>query len=84
VSVWSQTGTQLREPRTAEGEAITDLAGVGGEREWWWWNPHARVGHLRVAVTADEHRLLPPGMAEFDAGETGPERVRRRPRRAHK
>lgn len=54
------------------------LRGVGGEREWWMWNPDALVGHLRVGVTEDEFAALAPLRAVDDAGETGPERPRTR------
>lgn len=52
--------------------------GVGGEHEWWFWNPRACVGHLRVPVTAAEALLIPPGLATSDAGESGPQRRRTR------
>jgi len=76
VSVWSGAGKQVSVPGLAEKEAVRCLRGVGGDREWWIWNEEARVGHLRVAVTGAENALLPPGMAEHDAGDTGPERGR--------
>lgn len=60
----------------AEKEAVKVLRGVGGDREWWVWNTDAKVGHLRVPVTDTEATMLPPGMAEHDAGDTGPERPR--------
>ena len=43
-----------------------------------WFNPDALVGHLRVAVTDEEHAAMPGGIAVDDAGETGPERARTR------
>jgi hypothetical protein len=61
-----------------EKHAIKALRGVGGESEWWHWNPHARVGHLRVPVTRAEYAQMPPGQAFDDAGETGPQRTRTR------
>lgn len=76
VSVWSRAGEQVDAPAIAEAEAVRCLRGVGGSREWWTWNPAARVGHLRVGVTPDENEALPPGIAVHDAGDTGPERVR--------
>jgi hypothetical protein len=62
----------------AEKEAVRLLRGVGGQREWWTWNPRVLVGHLRVPVTPAEYRQVPPGVAAGDAGETGPERRRTR------
>jgi hypothetical protein len=77
VSVWSRRNEPVAVPEVAEREAIRCLAGVGGDREWWIWNPVARVGHLRVAVTGAEYDVIPCGVAQHDAGESGPERVRR-------
>lgn len=71
-------GGFLRSPGRLERLAVLLLAGVGGEREWWYWNPRAAVGHLRVGVTAAEVALIPPGLASTDAGESGPERRRTR------
>jgi hypothetical protein len=65
-------------PSICEPHAIRALAGVGGDREWWIWSP-ARIGHLRVAVTPEEHAAMPAGVALDDAGESGPERARRTP-----
>ena len=76
VSVWSGAGEQVSVPALAEKEAVRCLRGVGGDREWWIWNAQARVGHLRVAVTPEENAQLPPGLAEHDAGPSGPERPR--------
>ena len=77
VSVWDKHGRQVSVPELAEKEAVRTLMGVGGDREWWIWNEDAKVGHLRVAVTVEENEMLPPGMAEHDAGNSGPERGRR-------
>ena len=66
-------------PDLLESVAVRHLAGVGGDREWWLWNPDARVGHLRVPVTPDEARQIPAGCALHDAGESGPERPRTKP-----
>jgi hypothetical protein len=88
VSVWKPT-PGLRDPRhgnlrqvsvpnLAEKEAIRELRGVGGDREWWIWNDHARVGHLRLPVTAQEYSEIPCGIAVHDAGPTGIERSRSR------
>lgn len=66
------------QPVICEREAVKLLRGVGGDREWWWWNPDALIGHLRVAVTVAEHAVMPPGLAVDDAGESGPERPRTR------
>ena len=76
VSVWSRRGELVSVPALAEKEAIRCLRGVGGDREWWFWNEDALIGHLRVAVTPAENDALPCGLAEHDAGESGPERPR--------
>lgn len=76
VSVWSGAGSRVSVPDLAEKEAIRCLRGVGNDREWWIWNEEARVGHLRVGVTDTEYEAMPCGVAEHDAGETGPERHR--------
>ncbi len=79
VSAWSRRNEQKQDvPQICEREAIRCLKGVGGDREWWWFNPEALVGHLRVGVTLAENDGLPPGIAVDDAGETGPERKRSR------
>jgi hypothetical protein len=64
-------------PRIAETTAVRALAGVGGDREWWIFS-RQRVGHLRVAITPDEHDAMPTGCPVHDAGDTGPERPRTR------
>lgn len=62
--------------------AVAELRGVGGDHEWWIMRRDVGpqgvsiVGHLRVPVTPTEAHLIPPGLAEFDAGDTGPERPR--------
>lgn len=76
ISVWSQSGKRLHQPSLAEKKAITFLSGVGGEREWWYWNPVAMIGHLRIGVTDEEYAVMPPCEAVDDAGETGLERLR--------
>lgn len=73
-------GTFLHSPGRLRRVATLELAGVGGDTEWWFWNPRAGVGHLRVATTDAEFELIPPGLAESDAGETGPPERRRRPK----
>jgi hypothetical protein len=79
VSLWDGlTKAKLRSPGALERAAMRLLAPVGGEREWWIWNPRVLVGHLRVALTAEEAAVCPPGCAVADAGESGPERRRRR------
>lgn len=78
VSVWDKARRMVTQPRLAEKEAVRCLRGVGGDREWWLWNNEAQVGHLRVALTMDENKQVPCGMAEHDAGESGPERPRTR------
>jgi hypothetical protein len=65
-------------PGVCEKDAIRLLRGVGSGREWWWWNPAALIGHLRVGVTDAEYATLPELRAVDDAGETGPERPRTR------
>lgn len=59
-----------------EREAVRLLRGVGGPREWWYWNPAGLIGHLRVGVTPDEYAALPPMQTVDDAGEAGVERER--------
>lgn len=54
------------------------LTGVGGDAEYWFWNPAVLVGHLRVPVTAAEYARVPPGCVVADAGESGPRRPRTR------
>jgi hypothetical protein len=78
VSVWSRRNQRLDLPRIAETAAVRLLAGVGGDREWWLWNPDVRVGHLRVALTSEESEAMPVGCAVHDAGDSGPERARTR------
>jgi hypothetical protein len=62
--------TRVRSAGVAEREAIRALAGVGNDREWWWWN----------TVTGAELVVLGEWPGEDDAGETGPERPRTRRR----
>jgi hypothetical protein len=76
VSAWSRREAKSAQPAICEREAIRCLRGAGGDREWWFWNPDALVGHLRVGVTEAEAGRLPAGIATDDAGETGPERPR--------
>ncbi len=79
VSISRQTRTgPVDDQAMCERRAIAVLQRVGGPREWWYWNPAVRVGHLRVGVTPAEYLLVPPGCARDDAGETGPERPRSR------
>lgn len=79
ISVQGQSGP-LHQPRRCERAAVDILHGVGDPaREWWLYNPVARVGHLRVPVTAAESLLIPPGLVTTDAGETGPLRKRTQP-----
>lgn len=81
ASLWDPSGrSKLRAPGRLERAATGLLVAVGGDREWWIWRPTVQVGHLRVAVTGEEHARIPAGCAAFDAGESGPERRRRRPR----
>lgn len=79
VSVSLQVGGSWKRSRgRLERLGIALLRPVGGDTEWWWWNPTVAVGHLRVPVTADEAALIPPGCAVNDAGQTGPRRRRTR------
>jgi hypothetical protein len=67
----------LDSPLTVEEAAVKSLAGVGSASgEWWFWNPAACVGHLRVPVTVDENEQVPPGFVVDDAGEEGAWRER--------
>lgn len=68
----------LSAPGRLERAATRLLRDVGGDHEWWLWNPTARVAHLRVAVTTQEHQQIPPGCAIGDAGPSGPQRRRTR------
>lgn len=77
VSAWSGAA-RSSQPKLCERETVKLLRGVGGEREWWFYNTAALIGHLRVNVTEAEHAAMPYGAAEHDAGETGPERTRTR------
>lgn len=72
----ARTGEFVSVPALIEREAVKALRGVGGDREWW--IEERRVGHLRVAVTPEEAAALPCGVAEHDAGDSGPERPRTR------
>jgi hypothetical protein len=76
VSAWSRREVRQDQPGICERAAVKLLRGVGGDREWWLWNPGALIGHLRVAVTDAEHESMPAGCAVHDAGESGPERPR--------
>jgi hypothetical protein len=77
VSAWSRRTEQRQDvPQVCERDAVRLLRGVGSAREWWWWNPEALIGHLRVGVTEAEFAELPQMQAIDDAGETGPERLR--------
>lgn len=76
VSAWSG-GKRSSQPKLCEREAVRLLRGAGGDREWWFYNPEALVGHLRVGVSEEEYDAMPSGVAEQDAGEAGPERSRR-------
>jgi hypothetical protein len=74
-----QRSRWMDRPAEAERYALEACRGVGGDREWWFWNPAAHVGHLRVSVTPEEAAMIPPGLAVHDAGESGPERARTLP-----
>ena len=79
ASLWEPSGTtKLRTPGRLERAAVALLRPVGGDREWWIWNPAVQVAHLRVALTAAEYERVPPGCVVADAGDSGPERRRRR------
>jgi hypothetical protein len=78
ASLWTPAGEKLRAPGRLERAATALLRPVGGDHEWWIWRPATRVGHLRVALTEDEYAIVPAGSAVADAGDSGPERRRRR------
>lgn len=79
MSLWSKDqARKLSAPGPAEQVGIRLLEGVGGNAEWWVWNPEERVGHLRVPLSAEEVLAIPPGCPVGDAGITGPERPRTR------
>lgn len=76
VSLQTPRGQLLSSPGRLERAAVRLLRGVGGDCEWWLWNPAARVGHLRVPITTEEYQQLPHGVAAVDAGPSGPKRRR--------
>lgn len=79
VSVWSKDGVRkLNNPDLAFKEAVKNLAGVGGDCEWWIYGcgTGSPVGYLRVPVTEAEYLACPAGTVTTDAGETGPRRPR--------
>jgi hypothetical protein len=76
VSLQTPAGAPLGSAGRIERAAVALLRGVGGSHEWWLWNSRAKVGHLRVPVTAEEHEQVPPGCATADAGESGLKRRR--------
>lgn len=79
VSLQSSRGRRRDAEHDLKRHAIRALAGVGGDREWWYWNPVALVGHLRVALTPAEYEAMPTWCGPIDdAGESGPERERTR------
>lgn len=78
LSLWTPRERKLSAPSRLERAAVALLCAVGGDTEWWIYNPAVRVGHLRVSVTEDEYRVVPPGCALDDAGESGPARRRTR------
>ncbi len=76
LSVWAKDGSRrLNLPSVAEREGVRLLAGVGGVAEWWIWTP-ARIGHLRVGLTAAEFSQVSPACVIADAGDSGPQRPR--------
>lgn len=75
----ARTDKIIRSAGQMERAAIALLDGVGGDVEWWIFSK-AGVGHLRVPVTPEEYRLVPPGHVIGDAGEAGPQRRRKRHR----
>lgn len=77
LSIWSPSGFRMSSPGQIERLGIDLLTGVGNEREWWYWNPKSRIGHLRVGLTDDEVDKLKLYPAEHDAGESGTERKRK-------
>ncbi len=81
LSLWTPARVKLRAPGRLERAAVRLLTGVGGDTEWWIWNPTKLVAHLRVAVTPAEHQHIPAGQVVADAGDSGPRRPRTQPRR---
>lgn len=78
LSLRDPAGTLLASPGLMQRHAVRLLADVGGDHEWWIWNPAARVAHLRVPLTAVEYTEVPDGCATGDAGPAGPRRPRTR------
>lgn len=78
ISLWTPRGEMMAAAGRLERAAVALLRGVGGDVEWWLWNRQARIGHLRVPVTAAEFDQVPPGCAIGDAGPSGSERKRSR------
>lgn len=75
MSVWNANERRVSRERDAQRHAVGLLAGVGGDHEWWIYSP-GLVGQLRVPVTEQEYKAVPPGCVIADAGETGPQRPR--------
>lgn len=78
LSLWTPAERKMSTPGRLERLATMLLAWVGGDVEWWIYNPCLRIGHLRVGLTDAEYALCPPGQAVADAGPSGPQRKRRR------
>lgn len=76
VSLQTKKGGRMMDADAAERYALEACRGVGNDREWWYWNPAAGVGHLRVGISPAEEAQLPCGVPVHDAGESGPERPR--------
>lgn len=60
VSAWSLiTRKKLDDEGVARAACEALLTGVGSVDSLWWWNPNARVGHLRSHLTAAEAHAVP-------------------------
>jgi hypothetical protein len=74
VSLQHPRRGKIDNPGYLEAVAVDALAGIGGPSEWW--TCPRGIGHLRVPVTPEEAKLIPPGLATSDAGDSGPRRPR--------
>lgn len=66
------------DPDRCEAIAVTALAGVGGDHEWWLaaGDSNQSVAHLRVPTTVAEQAAIPAGVVTMDAGTVGRLRAR--------
>jgi hypothetical protein len=56
--------------------AISALADVGGDREWWRWDSRTAIGYLRIPLTSPEIGELAAWPHQHDAKPYGIERAR--------